>query len=536
MRRISFAVVSLAASVVACGSSSNGNNGGGGAQDSGAPGNQTPDGASTQPVNEDATAPIVDSGGGTNDSGGGVDSSLPPFDGGSVSTQYPAPHPAWPTEVYQGSGGQPGPSGLLLTPDVLTITFNSDTLATSLNSFGAQATVSTNAYWQTVRAGYCETPSTTACVGNGTAGTSKALTETLAASYTDSAQGGASTLQTFIQGLIAADKITVGTNTLPVFYFPQTVSITLDGAPSCANGGFGGYHNSMTTTAGGSTTIPYAIVMECVSPAGQTPTTLQETTIAASHEIVEAATDPYNFTGYYLNLTENDPAPLAWNDVGFGEVGDNCVDFLGLNQDEYTEDGFTVQRIWNNAAAAAGGDPCVPARPATQPYFNVAVEQWLVTEAVGATTVFDADAFSNMAVSGGWNVVGYDLNAQSATDLNPYLTIAINGVTQTAGSVTINNGQKAQIAVTLNQDPGALVASAFGAVGLLLSYQGTSLQTMTAGAVWPFIVQSPADATDSGLVGYDAAEDMPRHPQPKRVSITREQMERARRILSQIGR
>lgn len=141
-----------------------------------------------------------------------------------------------------------------------------------------------------------------------------------------------------------------------------------------------------------------------------------------------------------------------------------------------------------------------------------------------------------MAVSGGWNVVGYDLNAQSATDLNPYLTIAINGVTQTAGSVTINNGQKAQIAVTLNQDPGALVASAFGAVGLLLSYQGTSLQTMTAGAVWPFIVQSPADATDSGLVGYDAAEDMPRHPQPKRVSITREQMERARRILSQIGR
>jgi hypothetical protein len=541
MRRIHFGLALFTAAVAACSgtsSSNNNNNGGGdgGGPGSTGPGNSADGGNTTGNTGDGGTIGNTgDGGGATNEDGGGTGTDsggfvLPPFDGGQVSTVYPAPHPAWPTEVFFGDQ-------VLATPDVLTVTFGSDSMASSLEAFGAQATVSSNTYWNTIRSGYCETGvSDTTCVGNGAAGTSKALTGvTLAASYTDSAQGGPSTLQTFIQSLIGSgtNKIgTIGANTLPVFYFPQTTSITLDGAPSCANGGFGGYHNSMTTTAGGSTTFAYAIVMECTTTAGTTPTTLQETTIAASHEIIEAATDPYSTSttlGWYLN--ENDVTFIPWAGIGYGEVGDNCVDFTGYNQDEYTytsgANSFTVQRIWSNAAAAAGGDPCVPAQQGGKPYFNVAAEQWLVTEAVGATTVFDGDAFSDMAVTGGWYVTGYDMNATMAS-IDPYLAMEINGVSSdvTPYTVQVNNGQKVQVAVTLQQDPGALVQQAGGAIGLLFSFNTANPQSATAGAVWPFLVQSPADAIDSGLTGLDASEDMPSHGHP-RIHLTKTQLEQA---------
>ena len=183
-----------------------------------------------------------------------------------------------------------------------------------------------------------------------------------------------------------------------------------------------------------------------------------------------------------------------------------CVNLLGLGQDEASEGGFTVQRIWSNAAAAAGGDPCVPASASV--YFNVAPETWLLTIPVGGTATFTADAFSSAPIASDWYVFGGDLNA-TQTNPSPYLTITVGGAKDT----TTNNGKTVTFSVTLNQDPGSIqnYAQAAGATGLILSTNtDPAASNPTEAHYWPFLVVSPADALDSGLNTVDASEDIRR--------------------------
>ena len=161
-----------------------------------------------------------------------------------------------------------------------------------------------------------------------------------------------------------------------MFYFPSSMTITLDGLTSCT--GFGGYHNAMVVNG---VTFAYAIMPECpVAAGGHHGRALQYVTLAASHELAEAATDPFSVRARgrpssATTSTSTTPRPTPGTTVVGGEVGDMCFDDLGLGQDEDGRGGFTVQRIWSNAAAAAEQRPCVPAL--SRPYFNVAPEQWL---------------------------------------------------------------------------------------------------------------------------------------------------------------
>ncbi len=92
----------------------------------------------------------------------------------------------------------------------------------------------------------------------------------------------------------------------------------------------------------------------------------------ASHEIAEGATDP-NDRSYNLGTTP----PLPWTrsvfrsyaPSGHVEVGDLCE---GTRLRE-GDGGYSYQRIWSNAAAADGGDPCVPALPIA--YYGLSGEQ-----------------------------------------------------------------------------------------------------------------------------------------------------------------
>jgi len=86
------------------------------------------------------------------------------------------------------------------------------------------------------------------------------------------------------------------------------------------------------------------------------------TTSIASHEIMEAATDPYG-DGYKGRPKEDPCDPPSRFLATTGEVGDLCE---GSN---VTEGGFTLQRIWSNSAATSG-DPCIPA-PAGELIANV---------------------------------------------------------------------------------------------------------------------------------------------------------------------
>src|SRR5262249_3642797 len=148
-------------------------------------------------------------------------------------------------------------------------------------------------------------------------------------------------------------------------------TVNLDNSGSCSE--FGGYHNSYSypgnTGTGGSipaSTVQYSVVPRCDS-------SIDTTTVAASHEYIEAATDPEVGAGTAFYMQDQ-----LWSLEG-GEVGDLCE--TGKNSST-TESGFTVQRIWSNKAAKASHDPCVPA-PAGDVYFNAAPSNEQVSAKVG---------------------------------------------------------------------------------------------------------------------------------------------------------
>jgi hypothetical protein len=243
--------------------------------------------------------------------------------------------------------------------------------------------------------------------------------------------------------------------------------------------------------------VPYAVIEECAPLSPQfsnvpKDTLLQDATINASHEILEAATDPNPPTGYVLDGTNQDN--WGWLDVtGGGEAGDMCEDLLGLNQDQTSDGSFTVQRIWASSRAAAGIDPCKPA-PTGDVYFNAAPRQTFFVLDVGASASFEVDAYSSAAMKD-WTVMAQDWSDSTTTT---YLTFSIDGATATnAGpSIQVNNGSTVHVTVTLTREPGTLDTGE--ADGAIVSFSGNPARP-TAAHMWPFAVMSTADAMDAGV-------------------------------------
>jgi hypothetical protein len=142
-------------------------------------------------------------------------------------------------------------------------------------------------------------------------------------------------------------------NTIYAIFYPPGVKMTLMGFPSCS--GFDGYHADFKV---GSQSVTYAVMLRCG--------TVDNLTVAASHEYVEAATDPLSVSKPAYNA----PSDITWEYAGGGgEIGDLCSSFPGVNY-KPGDLPYTVQRVWSNANAAASHDPCQPG--GAMPYFNSA--------------------------------------------------------------------------------------------------------------------------------------------------------------------
>jgi hypothetical protein len=127
------------------------------------------------------------------------------------------------------------------------------------------------------------------------------------------------------------------------------------------------YHSAVLLPNGMS--IQYAVISTCMmnvdSP--ERPRGFDWVTTATSHELIEASTDPLDFdaldkSGY---SGVDDSRYYAWSFFASGELADMCES----NADSAIRAfGFSVQRSWSNAAAAAGQEPCVP-HTYKKPYF-----------------------------------------------------------------------------------------------------------------------------------------------------------------------
>jgi hypothetical protein len=199
-------------------------------------------------------------------------------------------------------------------------------------------------------------------------------------------------------------------NTVYAIFYPTGTVVTLDMDTSCND--FGGYHSSVPYNT---SNVSYAVVPRCASFGSLTG--INAVTGPASHEIMEASTDPYPSANQaYLSVDDNH---FIWELVlGGGEIGDMCAQFP---TSFYTpvDIGFAVQRGWSDIAAGQGHDPCVPSDGTV--YFNsmpvltdtVTLGGGQLTTkginiAVGQSATVEVDLFSSAATEGPWTVSATD--------------------------------------------------------------------------------------------------------------------------------
>jgi hypothetical protein len=339
-----------------------------------------------------------------------------------------APYERMPLVDYLG--------GRLLTAvKVITVSFASDDQALIGRMQQLDDTITQTAWWTAATSEYCELPSGP-CIGPGSPGGHVSLSEAAPASLVDTDTGENSTVVQFIQ-----DHITSGAfpppddQTIYVVYFPSGTSFTFDGSKSCS--GFGAYHYSATFSLpdGGTQEGAYAIEPRC---SGEPYITL-----AASHELIEAATDahPGKVRGWVMQ-------DWGWEYYG-DEVGDLCDhpwSFDSMNVQ--TIDGgapFNVQRGWSNASALLGHDPCV-IEPTDRPYFNTAPESGKQTVhlAVGDSADIELQGFADGTVPSDWTLSAQDLGPRFG---NP-TTLSFSFDT-----TSMNAGKTAHLTVTLTKKP-----------------------------------------------------------------------------------
>jgi hypothetical protein len=229
-----------------------------------------------------------------------------------------APHAMPPTVMNEGGS-------VLAAPKVQPIFFSNEDSQSTLEQFLTQ--MAGSPYWTTTTSEY----------GVG------ALTILPSVVWTDTPP----TTDTALQTLLAAKYPTPDAATIYTVFLPGGVVLD-QGGGSLSCKAFGGYHSE--TNSG----LVYALIPRCASPAGWQP--LDETTVATSHELIEASTDPHFYMSPAYDRVDQDH--YIWNRTPGAELGDMC---------EYVETApqplvgtFMVQRTWSNAAAAAGKDPCVP--------------------------------------------------------------------------------------------------------------------------------------------------------------------------------
>jgi hypothetical protein len=329
----------------------------------------------------------------------------------------PAPHPPAPQVVTLG-----GP--VLTTPRVIAFTYNSDVNQGDVDTFTTQLAAST--YWPAIASEYG--------VGALTVGTPVHLTGAAPTSTTDAAV--VKKLQTNLSG---ANPVWGAPDPMAIYAFVFPEGSNVDSG-CCTD--FGGYHDETTV---GNTKVAYAILCTCPGFDGPGFTTLESLTTALSHEIIEAATDPFPQTDPAFTMT--DDANISWSLITQGEVGDMCE----FDADQYLKPAdmnYIVQRSWSNAAAAAGKDPCVLESTPPDVYFNsVPVVSdtlnatWyfgpVVTKGVkiplGQTRTIDVQLFSDAPMPGPWTVAVYDYNEIYGG--TPNLQMSFNTTTGSNGDV-----------------------------------------------------------------------------------------------------
>ncbi|HTQ47398.1 MAG TPA: hypothetical protein VMI75_31795 [Polyangiaceae bacterium] len=405
--------------------------------------NTSNEGQSQNDAGEDSGGSGSSSGSAGASSSGGAEDSGAKTDGGhdagmeaghTPSSMYPAFPVDTPTVV--NNGGK-----VLSAPNIVTVTWSSDTQAATWNAF--DDSIGPTTYWKAINSEYG--------VGAATGGSANHVSITTTAPTTMSDAD----LDTLVSTNVGNGTWPANTpNTIYAVYMPPGAALTFGGQNAC-QAGVGGYHEE--SQAGD---YVYAIMPQCQGFQAA------DIELSASHELNEAATDPHpNTTTAYAGFDQDH---LAWEFFQSfqDELGDACELYpWSAYTDSETNFSYAVQRQWSNAAAQAGHDPCVPA--AAGPFYDVTAfpsEQTTINVnisslglGVGTVTskgykgtlnqplTFHLGAYSDAPTTGMWNITtNFDLQLQDQNG---------NAVTNGTATVTLDktsviNGDTITVTVT----------------------------------------------------------------------------------------
>jgi len=292
---------------------------------------------------------------------------------------------------------------VLAAPKIVPITFAGDSRAPDLEAFATSFAASDTLKSQVSEYG----------VGAATVATPIHLADAATAATSDT------DIQKLVTTSLTGATPAWGTpdkSAIYTLFYPSTTKITAPNGVSCAVNGFGGYHSEVALADGSA--IVYAVIAGCDKFATSPftgPMGIDQVTSVASHEWVEAMTDPHIDSAPAYG--QPDSVDLGWLVVPGGEVGDMC----GFNPNSSlipSGMSHSVQRIWSNKEAAKGNDPCVP-HVSKLPYFNTApaladkvkwsyfgtpVQSNGVHIPVGESKTIELDLFSMGDTGGPWKI------------------------------------------------------------------------------------------------------------------------------------
>ena len=308
-----------------------------------------------------------------------------------IDAGYPGPHPDAPQ--VQNPGG-----AVLTAPNVVPIFFPNDPDEASVETFLGQLAASP--FWGEATSEYG--------VGALTIAKSVVVTDAPPTSITSKQ------IETWLDGYLDGTHTefpAIAPNNVYVVFYPSATTIS-DNVVGTGCVSYGGYHDESTNASKQS--FVYAVMPRCGTFGYLNG--IDALTGPLSHEIEEAATDPHPQTDTAFAYADLDH--MVWNVAPLGELGDMCA--YEPQSFQRLVGSYMVQRLWSNASAKAGHDPCAPVLSA--PYYNAApvftesvtlnyYGQMVTTKGVqistGKSKTIDVQLFSDAPTSD-WSVSAVD--------------------------------------------------------------------------------------------------------------------------------
>lgn len=260
------------------------------------------------------------------------------------------------------------------------------------------------------------------------------------------------------------------TQSIYLLFYGEGTVVEQDGMRSCT--GFAGYHSSVTLDSG--MEVAYAVIARCEPRAVPQLDALTET---AAHEIAEAATNPFPVT-HPTNVLG--PENAAWGLYAGWEVADLCSEPSVTFRPPGYE--FAVARMYSNAAARRGLDPCIP--HSGRPFVAAATS---LPASIALTSGGSAPAI--IVPAGG--EASFDLEVYGE-DAHAPITLAIDGPDEPSKLLTyrldraiVVSGQTVRATIT-RHGVGAWPYSSFA----VSATQGDHTRVVTAG----FVIRPPVAA------------------------------------------